>query len=152
MTPRELEPHEIEALAPGIRGAVLWLRQHGFNTTDSGDGSNADAGMEGALPISHVMMTCAPGELAAECNRLRLLLRERNAVVLEEQIDLSGRPGLVILGSYDPVSEVAVIALTEGTRHGYLSKMPRRFCNYCHKPHCEGPMGHRGFDPDFNGA
>lgn len=45
-----------DELDPGIRDLVRFLRErHGFNTTDSGDGSKA-ATMDCAMPFPHVVI------------------------------------------------------------------------------------------------
>ena len=53
----EIKPIDYEDLSPGIRDLVRELREvHELNTTDSGDGSNFAAGMEGALEERHVFI------------------------------------------------------------------------------------------------
>lgn len=47
------DPNEI---SPGVRDLVMWLRSLGYDTIDSGDGSNHDAGMGCALPYKHVFV------------------------------------------------------------------------------------------------
>ena len=51
---KELTQDVIDNLSPGIRGAVLWLRQRGWETTDSGDGTNYKEGMGCAPPCPMV--------------------------------------------------------------------------------------------------
>lgn len=65
----------MQDINPGIRKTVQWLQEHGFHTTDSGDGvTNLAAGMLCALPFPHVYMTCEPRELHSESHRLLNLL------------------------------------------------------------------------------
>lgn len=45
---------DYEALNPGVRDLVWELNRRGYETTDSGDGTNHANGMEGALPYRHV--------------------------------------------------------------------------------------------------
>lgn len=52
---QKLSPETIEALDPGIRRTVLWLRQMGFETTDSGDGRSKPKDEE-VEPYPHVHM------------------------------------------------------------------------------------------------
>ena len=40
-------------ICPGARDLVKFLHSLGLETTDSGDGSNHEAGMEGSLPFVH---------------------------------------------------------------------------------------------------
>jgi hypothetical protein len=47
-------------LSPEVRDLVLALRAAGLFTSDSGDGSNWEAGMTCALPYPHVFVLCPP--------------------------------------------------------------------------------------------
>lgn len=71
-----LTREERDALDPGIRDVVVRLRDHGFRTTDSGDGaSKVDAILTAeALPFPHVHMVANFEGLGAEVMRLRQLL------------------------------------------------------------------------------
>jgi len=51
---RAAQPIDYDQISPGVRDLVRELRGRGFETTDSGDGSNHAAGMECALPFRHV--------------------------------------------------------------------------------------------------
>lgn len=63
----------LTALDPGIRDAVVWLRERGWETTDSGDGvSKCEHGMMFAFP--HVFMV-AEGALREEADRLDASVR-----------------------------------------------------------------------------
>lgn len=78
-----MEDHMIECgmeiidyneLNPGVRELVKELREvHGFNTTDSGDGTNLANGMEGALEERHVYMEVTPETFFAEGDRLHVI-------------------------------------------------------------------------------
>ena len=59
-------------LDPGIRRTVHWLRAHGFETTDSGDGvSKTQAIFDGeALDVPHAFMKLLPAALVTESMRL----------------------------------------------------------------------------------
>lgn len=98
-----MKPINYEELTPGIRNVVRWLRDNGFETTDSGDGiTNVALGMEGALDCPHVFMVAAdPITAITECKRLHALLLDRG---------LAAEAGTVQL-MYDPSDEVSVIAL-----------------------------------------
>lgn len=101
-----LTAEQVAELDPGIRMTVQWLREHNFDTCDSGDGSKAGT-MECALPYPNVTMRAAPDKLLAETRRLRMLLVELGVYVVpmttDEQPCLSG--------SYDPADNTAVIML-----------------------------------------
>ena len=97
-----MEDLDPSILTPGIRKTVLWLRENGFETTDSGDGiTNVEAGMECALDIPHVIMTVTP---------LTLVTRARDLCLLVEKRGIEVRPGM-IQSSYDPADGSAVLAL-----------------------------------------
>ena len=63
-------------LSPGIRDLVLALNAAGFNTVDSGDGSNHADGMCCALPYKHVFLASAPDRADDTLERLRLFMHE----------------------------------------------------------------------------
>lgn len=89
-------------LTPGIRKTVLWLREHGFDTTDSGDGvANVEAGMEDALDIAHVHMSTTPLKMVGAARDLACLLETRK-IKLE--------PGM-IQATYDPMDGSAILSL-----------------------------------------
>ena len=89
-------------LTPGIRKTVLWLRSHGYDTTDSGDGvTNVEAGMECALDIPHVCMMTTP---------LKMVAASRNLLDLVTSVGIKAEQGM-IEASYDPVSGVALLML-----------------------------------------
>lgn len=83
-------------LDPGIRGTVLWLRAHNYETTDSGDGSKAET-MECALDRPNVAMVVAPGEMVAEADRLARLLASRGVELVHDfegpTLEASYQPG-----------------------------------------------------------
>ena len=72
-----MSPQVAAELSPGIRDLVLELHRAGFRPCDSGDGSNAAAGMECALPFRHVFMLCPAGALQSELARLRACVGQR---------------------------------------------------------------------------
>ena len=48
---------DYEGISSGVRGLVRIMREvHGYDTCDSGDGSNCREGMGCALPVRHVFM------------------------------------------------------------------------------------------------
>ena len=52
-----------DELSPGIRDLVIKLDELGYTTTDSGDGSNHEDGMECALPYRHVFGTTPTSDI-----------------------------------------------------------------------------------------
>lgn len=99
-------PSFLENVSPGVKDLVWWLRMNGFETTDSGDGSNHEDGMEGALPFPMVSMTVTPEVLVIESVRLRDLLAKRGVILQPTGSELPS-----IQASYDPSDSVAVIML-----------------------------------------
>lgn len=79
MTPVPLDQDEVDKLSPGIRNAVLWMRKNGFETTDSGDGSNYGQGMECAVPYPMIAIVVSKADLLDEADRLAEL--DRKSVV-----------------------------------------------------------------------
>lgn len=105
---------DLEKLNPGIRRTVAFLREHGFDTSDSGDGhTNVAAGMEGALDVPHVVVPAGPCSLIGEAARLHSLLRLRGIDVAPNgRRDPEGEDGAAeIHAIYDPADGSAVIVL-----------------------------------------
>lgn len=90
-----------DKLDPGIRELVLRLREHGFRTTDSGDGSKFGT-TEGALPFPHVVMVAHPETLVLETDRLHYW---RDKLGIED-------PSWEIVATYTPADEIATISLS----------------------------------------
>ena len=67
----------LDELCPGIRGMVEFLRDQGFETTDSGDGSHFEAGMEGAFPAPMVACQIDPWDSVVEGRRMHRILTEQ---------------------------------------------------------------------------
>ena len=105
----ELDYSEID---PGIRETVRWLRSHGFETTDSGDGISKFDGpnfMGCALEYPHVFMVLRNLETAFhEADRLHSILEKMGAFVQ------SAMPTYV-QASYSPVDRLVILEL------GYFS-------------------------------
>lgn len=74
----------IDELSPGIKEAVLWFQSKGYETCDSGDGSNYKEGMEGALPYKHIFIEVRPHELITQANTISKLLVEAGAFLTVE--------------------------------------------------------------------
>lgn len=101
-----LTEKQLLELDSGICWTVQWLREHGFDTTDSGDGSKAGT-MECALPYPNVTMRVSPDELVVETRRLQTLLVETGIDV----VPLSTDDQPCVQGSYDPADDVAIVVL-----------------------------------------
>ena len=72
-----VEPIDYEAIDPGIRDTVRLLREHGFETTDSGDGvTKLGSGWSDteAMPFPHVACHVTRDTLFAEADRLATVL------------------------------------------------------------------------------
>jgi hypothetical protein len=69
---RELDINDIH---PPLRRLVTLLREHGFDTCDSGDGvTNVEMGMEMALDYPHVYIATSADAAVAEARRCHALL------------------------------------------------------------------------------
>lgn len=95
-------------LDPGIRETVLFLRERGFNTTDSGDGSKAET-MECAEAEPNVYMVCEAGDLILQANRLKTVLVSRFGEKIGERARIEA--------NYSPFDGIAILAL-----HGVSDK------------------------------
>lgn len=103
---QDLPPEVVAELSPGVRDLVVWLRRHGFETTDSGDGSSHATGMECALPFPHVVMTVHPNVMILRAVALQTLLEgagvdfgdEDKTVTLEATYSPTDGVGTLFLG------------------------------------------------------
>lgn len=95
---------------PGIRETVRWLRDHGFETCDSGDGvSKANKLKDGQyLPFPHVVMLSTPGNLVADAERLQAALAKHGIGFEARDFDTDPH----IEASYSPLDGHAVIMLS----------------------------------------
>lgn len=114
----ELSEADYEEIDPGIREVVRFLRGHGFDTTDSGDGKTkfpdgpdqppVDAC---AMPMANVAILVEPAHLVDEADRLCALLEGAGVKVGA----LSGGPEddelVEIQAGYDPADGSSVIVL-----------------------------------------
>ena len=97
-----------DELDPNIRRVVRLLRDNGFNTCDSGDGSKA-ATMECAVAWPMVAMLVDPEKMVGEAVRLELLLKTHGVVFEVEEERDHERPRIV--ASYDPTVNTAFLVL-----------------------------------------
>lgn len=99
-------------LNPGIVRTVTWLRAHGFDTRDSGDGQTHQHACDRGY--AYVSARVDPARLIHECGRLVVLLAEAGLEVAPIARGFEGADGVsrpCIQGSYDPGDGVAVIDL-----------------------------------------
>jgi hypothetical protein len=114
----ELSDEDYEEIDPGIRETVRFLRGHGFDTTDSGDGKTKfpdgpDApGMPCAMPVANVAILVEPEQLVAEADRLCALLQSVGVVVgaITGNID-EDEHTIEIQAGYDPYDGSSVIVV-----------------------------------------
>ncbi len=119
-----LTPEAIAELSPGIRGAVLWLRSHGFDTCDSGDGSNAAAGMECAVDYPMIAIRATRETLLDEADRCAALLQARGIPTVTGGGSCSELTDSVqVEASYVP-GQSSVIILVESGDKDYLASIP----------------------------
>lgn len=118
MTP--LSEEAVQGLDSAIRSVVLSLRAHGFNTTDSGDGSKAGT-MEGALDIPHVFATTGPDAMIREADRLLYWLIGHGSD--------EGVRAARVEATYLPQDAVAMLALFHVTGSSIVVRCAR--CQTC---------------------
>jgi len=68
-------------LSPGVRELVVALREAGLFTTDSGDGSNYEAGMGCAMPFPHVFVLTPTGTEDTVVESIRRVLDANPSLV-----------------------------------------------------------------------
>lgn len=93
-------------LNPKIKATVEWLRQNGFNTTDSGDGETHDFECDQNIPYVH--MVVKPEVLIYETRRLVNWLTEKG-VKLEPQNE-TGK-AQTVEACFSPLDGIATISL-----------------------------------------
>ena len=102
----------IDELNPNIKGAVRFFWNHGYVTTDSGDGTNYEAGMEGALPYDHVAIQLSPsGDFINRVDYLQVLL------------DQYGCTEVVVEGTFFPREGICIALVSDPEKTGQLRKL-----------------------------
>ncbi len=98
-----MNPIDLDALDPGIRRTVAWLRSLGYDTSDSGDGKTKVGSMECALDFPHVAIRLQfSHDLASTANELWSDLGKAGITV---------ESGMIV-ASYDPADSSVVILLS----------------------------------------
>jgi len=93
-----------EELQPGIKMTVEWLRGHGFNVMESGDGKS---GLETESNMAYASMVVEPSEnLVSETRRLVVLLAERGIRCSD---DLEDDVSPFVFAAFEPALDQAVI-------------------------------------------
>lgn len=106
-------PPITSALDPGVHNFVLFLRAHGFRTSDSGDGvtklraGEPDDGS--VLPWAHVFITTHADELVAEADRLLDVMRTAEIAVEPCNIEATYDP----TQKHPDLGRVGVIAIMD---------------------------------------
>jgi len=119
MTP--LSQEVIDGLSPGIRDLVIMLNEAGFETTDSGDGSNHAQGMACAPEHPMVAILVRPEGMVSESRRLKSLIEQHGLNFEEARKVQDCADGSFDIGwpdiqaSYSPVDDVAVLVLLNVT-------------------------------------
>ena len=112
-----MDTFDYDKLDPGIRETVRWLHEHGFRTSDSGDGvSKPEVGR--TLDIPHVAIKTTPETMMADANRL-----------------LAALP--------TPLSHRVLIEATYSPIDGYVTLMLLRFSDEMLLPASCEPIGDR---------
>lgn len=111
---KKLDPtNPKDPLDPGIEKTVLFLREHGFETVDSGDGKtkiengyNTEGDpRQDAWAFPHVIMEVDVSEAFQETHRLLTLMRSIGIDIKQEQIQLT----------YGPIDKTATLLLSDVT-------------------------------------
>lgn len=130
-------------LDSGIRETVRFIRDAGFNTTDSGDGVSKggfDDVLSGNLGFPHVVVRIKAHEMLEEAHRLQVHLEGRLGPA--EGDDEYG-PAWQVELSYDPASGVAIIMVRD-VNDAMLAAHPNmvapKRCPACAKLHAVHPI------------
>lgn len=108
---KKIEEFDLNKLNPGIKNAVSFFRHRGYETTDSGDGTNFNNGMEGSLPYDHVAITVQNSILIEAATHIQdLLLRNQCNNVLVE-------------ATYFPKEKISVILISDPDQTFELRKL-----------------------------
>jgi hypothetical protein len=97
---------DYNALNPGIRETVKWLRERSYDTQDSGDGATRQ--FECDQPVPYVHIKAEPKWLVKEADRLRSDLYAEGIVV--QAMNEEGT-AVAIEASYNPADGFAIITL-----------------------------------------
>jgi hypothetical protein len=95
----------VSDLDPGIVLVVNWLRSHGFQTVDSGDGVSK-SGEAREIPYPHVFMVVSSKYMVQEADRLAGLLKRELGIAVT-----TSDKGVVVECSYSPADGVAILSL-----------------------------------------
>ncbi len=101
-----LSPEILEGISPGVRQLIVDLRAAGFDTCDSGDGSNFENGMACAVPVRMVAIVVSKEELIPETERLAQWCQDY-------PLDW---PAYQIEGSWNPAEVTPMILITEASQ------------------------------------
>lgn len=98
-------------LNPGIVRTLEWLRKHGFETTDSGDGKTHQFGCD--LPVPYVHMSVLPASaLVDKADMLLRLLNKMGISFADDAFNDEGEMiGPHIEAHYSPADGLATISL-----------------------------------------
>ena len=113
-----MDQETINELSPEIKELVVWLNERGFETTDSGDGSNHAEGMECASEQPMVAIQVDhPLILIQEADRLYQELKAKGVDLIppESDCDCVGITWPAVHASYDPVDGMAILVLLNVT-------------------------------------
>lgn len=95
---------DYEQLDPGVRKMVRWLRENGFETTDSGDGETKSDEARAFGDIPHVCIKTTRKDLLTEADRLWNILGYNLPLVMN-------RGEVHVEATYDPADRSAIILL-----------------------------------------
>jgi len=106
-----MDKFNVNEIDPGVRRLVTWLREQGFDTSDSGDGKHKDTlgwSVGDCLLCLHVVIVVDRYDLADAADQLQYKLQRWLGIQISENT-FEARPQ--IHASYDPVDGSALITL-----------------------------------------
>jgi hypothetical protein len=108
LTELEMNDIDYDLLDPGIREVVRWLRDNGFETTDSGDGKSKPAD-ERVLDYPHVFMVTTQNSMRSTVLSLASMVVNDLGI---KPVPYGADGGPWIQLSFDPVTRTAIIELS----------------------------------------
>jgi len=104
----------IDQVSPNLQSAVRFLWNHGFETTDSGDGTNFENGMEGAIPYDHVAIQMQDNMLSKIPHRTE---------ELQVLLDRNGCGSILVEATYFPRERICIILVSDPEKTGQLRNL-----------------------------
>lgn len=102
---------------PGVRELVRLLRDNGFDTYDSGDGTTREFECDLGIPYVHIVAD--PLFITTDSNRLVFVLEQQGVVLTSHNEDGNAK---TVDAAYNPIDKTAVLTVWGVTDADLISK------------------------------